>query len=125
MIITTQKDKNTVLGLLKNDSSIFLVGCGSCATACQTGGENEIIDLRDFLQQNGKTVTGYVIPQETCQKLLVRKDFINKQKELDAAGCVIVMSCGAGVQSVVDLVEDKPVYSMLDTLFLGNVSRFG
>jgi hypothetical protein len=43
---------------------------------------------------------------------------------LDEADAVVVMSCGAGVQTVADAV-DKPVFPGLESVFLGNVIRHG
>ena len=125
MIITSAKDKQNLLTVLQKHHSVFLVGCGSCATACNTGGEKEVTDMQAFLQENGKTVTGWMVPEETCQQLLCRKELRVHNKEVEQAECLLVMSCGAGVQSIGVTIEDKPVYSALDSLFLGNIERVG
>ncbi len=125
MIITSAKDKNNLLSVLEKHESVFLVGCGSCATACNTGGEKEVKEMQEFLEQNGKTVTGWIVPEETCQHMLCRKELRAHDKEVEQANCLLVMSCGAGVQAIGSLMEDKPVYSALDSLFLGNVQRVG
>jgi len=125
MIITSSKDNGELLEVLKDYSSIFIVGCGSCATVCCTGGEPEVRNMARFLETNGKTVTGSAIPDETCHNLLVKRD-LNKFKEaIGGSSALVVLSCGAGVQAVSSIYEDKPVISTLNTLFLGNVTRHG
>ncbi len=125
MIITSAKDRNELLGLLAGYHVIFIVGCGSCATVCQTGGEPEVEDFALFLRNNGKEVSGSVIPDETCHNLLVKKELNKHKEQMVQSSAIVVLSCGAGVQAVASLYDDKPVFSMLDTLFLGNVQRFG
>ena len=42
MIITKKKPPEALLAMLKGFRRVALVGCGNCATACQTGGEKEL-----------------------------------------------------------------------------------
>ena len=42
MIITQKKPIEEVMALLGDAKRIALIGCGSCAIACATGGEKEI-----------------------------------------------------------------------------------
>ncbi|MCD6460123.1 methylenetetrahydrofolate reductase C-terminal domain-containing protein [bacterium] len=125
MIITTAKQLDNLFDVLKEHQCVFLIGCGSCAAACHTGGEEDIIEIKKVLEEHNKTITGYCIPKETCHHLLTRKELIAHKQDIDKSGCIMVFSCGAGVQAVVSFYEDKEVYSALDTLFLGNVHRFG
>ena len=39
MIITQKKPIEEVLAMVADAKTVALVGCNSCATACQTGGE--------------------------------------------------------------------------------------
>ena len=41
MTATEQKAREDILKMMENDKAIFIVGCGDCATVCQTGGEHE------------------------------------------------------------------------------------
>ena len=45
MIITQKKPIEEVMALVGDAKTVALVGCGSCATACQTGGEAQIAEL--------------------------------------------------------------------------------
>ena len=52
MIITKQKDKKTILDYLKGDEKIFIAGCTQCATVCKTGGEDEVLSMKNFAPSN-------------------------------------------------------------------------
>ena len=124
MIVTRQKPFEVILKELEDSKSVFLVGCGDCATACQTGGEDQVKEMTEKLSGEGKEVTGSVIMETGCHELDLKKEFRAHKDELEKAGAVLVMSCGAGCQSAREGTE-KPVFPANDTLFLGNVLRVG
>ena len=53
MIVTRKKPVEQVLAMLRGVRRVALVGCGNCATACQTGGEKELEQMRQLLQEQG------------------------------------------------------------------------
>ena len=122
MIITQKKPKEELLAMLEGVTRVALVGCGQCASACQTGGEKELEEMKSFLEENGKEVVGSVLPDECCHKLLVKKDL----KAIRDAGAeaIVGLSCGDGVQTVADNVA-IPVYPANNTMFLGQIERVG
>ena len=122
MIITQKKPMEELLAMVGDAKKVALVGCGSCATACQTGGEKEILEMKALLEAQGIEVVATVIPGECCHKLLVKKEL--KVLRDSGAEAVIGMACGDGVQTVADNVN-LPVYPANNTLFLGQVERVG
>ena len=52
MIITQKKPKEELLAMLEGVTKVALVGCGQCASACQTGGEKELGEMKAFLEEN-------------------------------------------------------------------------
>ena len=46
MTITEQKPFEEILALLEPFTRVFIVGCGECATLCQTGGEYEVEEMK-------------------------------------------------------------------------------
>jgi len=56
--------------------------------------------------------------------LRVSRDLRGKQQMVDDADALVVMACGAGIQSVSAAVPKKTV-AALDSMFLGNIKRFG
>ncbi|MDD5748947.1 MAG: methylenetetrahydrofolate reductase C-terminal domain-containing protein [Actinomycetota bacterium] len=124
MIITRQKPFESILKELEGSSRVFLVGCGECATLCETGGTEQVKEMADALTKNGKEVTGSIVLEVGCHELDAKKDFRAHKKEIESADALLIMSCGAGCQAARDATE-KPVFPANDTLFLGNVMRYG
>ncbi|UCH81216.1 MAG: methylenetetrahydrofolate reductase C-terminal domain-containing protein [Nitrospiraceae bacterium] len=124
MIITKKRDFKDLMENLRNYKSFFLIGCSECASLCGTGGEPELAAMKEALEAEGKTVTGTLLPKTGCQTLGTKIE-LKKDKEACAkAEAIIVMSCGAGTQSAVEIFPDKPVFPSNDSLFLGNMTRF-
>ncbi len=122
MIITQKKPLDELLAMLGSARKLALVGCGNCASACQTGGQPELLALKDILEQRGFQVVATVLPEECCHKMLVKKEL--KALRGSGAEAVIGMACGDGVQTVADNL-DLPVYPANNTLFLGQIERVG
>ena len=89
MIISQHKPFEEVQELIKDCEKIVLVGCGQCATACKTGGEEELIAVREKLKEIGKQTLAFIVPETSCNYLLVRRDLrkIKNTAEADAVLC--------------------------------------
>jgi ferredoxin len=124
MIVSKQKTLEEILGALEESSSIFLIGCAKCATVCKAGGEEEIWQMQEALTAAGKVVTGYVIIDEACHMLRSGRELRAKKEMVEEADALLVLACGAGVQSVSGGTAKKTVAG-LNSLFLGNIRRFG
>jgi len=122
MIITKQKPIEEILDYIKNDSTVFLVGCAVCATTCKTGGETEIKLLSELLSAKDKNVTGWDILNPACYILESKKLLRRKEKEIAAAKSIISLACGGGTQAIAEMIG-KPVYPANDTLFQGEIIR--
>jgi hypothetical protein len=124
MIITQKRDQKELMENIKKHKRFFLLGCSECATLCGTGGEPELNALKEELQKQGKEVTGTFVAKTGCQVLGTKVELKKSSKEaLEKTDCILVMSCGAGTQSAVELFENKAVYPTNDSLFLGNMTR--
>lgn len=96
MIITQKKPIDELMAMLGDAQKIAILGCGSCATACATGGEKEVAELKAYLESKGKTVVATNMADYCCMNMGVK----TAMKKLNAAGpdAVVCMSCGDGVQ---------------------------
>lgn len=123
MIITQKKPIEEVMALVGDAKTVAIVGCGSCASACQTGGEPQVAELAAILEQAGKKVVATTMADYCCMNMGVRA----KMKPIVAANpdCVVCMSCGDGVQCVAKNAGSIPVYPSNDTMYLGEAVRFG
>lgn len=124
MIVSTQKPFADVLAALEGGNSVFIIGCAKCATVCKAGGEEEVFKLQDALTAAGKDVTGTIVIDETCHILRTSRDLRSRKEQVEEADFLLVLSCGAGVQSVSEISEKK-VVAGTDSKFLGNIKRFG
>lgn len=100
MIVTEKKPFQEVLNSLKGKNKIFLVGCGECSTTCHTGGEKEVLEMKQLLEAQGKKVTGWVIPNAPCIAAQTKTAFAKNMPVLKDTEAILVMSCGLGAQSV-------------------------
>ena len=102
MIITEQKPLQEILRSLEKHARIFLVGCGDCATACNTGGQSQLDAIKKSLEEQGKTVVGTCIPDATCVAAKLKVSTAKQMQAMRQADAVLVFSCGLGVQSFRD-----------------------
>ncbi len=115
--ISAQKPLAEIMQYLDKCQSVYIIGCGTCATMCRTGGKAEVIAMKANLEADGKKVAGWMVIPTACDEL-TRDAMEANSTEIAAADCILVMSCAFGVQTV-SLHQAKPVYPALNTLFLG------
>jgi ferredoxin len=118
MIITEQKPIPEILESLKEYKKIFLVGCGECAATCKTGGEPELVKMKQLLEEQGKTVLGVCLPSAPCIAAQIKTELAKNIKTLREAEAILVLACGLGAQSVKD--NDRiglAVFPACNTLF--------
>ncbi|MFH1655153.1 MAG: methylenetetrahydrofolate reductase C-terminal domain-containing protein [Candidatus Omnitrophota bacterium] len=126
MIISVQKKFEDILKSLESANRIFLVGCGECAATCKSGGEPEILEIKKKLEVQGKTVTGYVIPDAPCVASQTKTALAKNTKALKESDAILVMACGLGIQSVkANDRRELLVFPGCDTLFAGATDSQG
>ena len=118
MLISEQKPLEEILSYLEGDKSIFLIGCKGCAEGWGSGGEKQVAEMKNTLQEKGKTVTGSVVVDMLCDPALTKLKLRAYKKEIAAADSILVLTDGAGVQTVAELVN-KVVHPGCNTLSSG------
>ncbi len=121
--ITRQKPLQEIVESLEKDEKIYLIGCGTCATMCHTGGKEEVLRMKDWLQGAGKTVTGWMVIPTACDDL-TQEALKENAQAIEKADSILVMTCAFGVQTVGSFTQ-KPIYPALDTLFIGKEDGLG
>ena len=110
MLITTLKDKDTVLSLMGEKT--FCIICHGCKEICFPEHETDALikELTDAGKLTGSMVTDYICNPENLKLRLERH-----AAAIEAADTVLVFSCGVGVQTVASLLEPKKVCAACDT----------
>lgn len=123
MIITRKKPIEELMGMVADAKTVAIVGCGSCATVCQTGGQPEIDALTQKLEAAGKKVVATAIVDFCCNNFLVKK----KMKTIVPTNpdAIICMSCGDGAQCITKNAGSIATYPANNTMFLGETASAG
>src|SRR4030065_2823058 len=118
MLISKQKPLEEILSYLEGDKNIFVIGCKGCAEGWGSGGPKQVAEMRSTLQEKGKAVTGSVLVDMLCDAALTRLKLRSYKKEIAAADSIMVLTDGAGVQTVAEVVN-KTVHPGCNTLSSG------
>lgn len=121
MIITRKKPPEELEGSLRQFRRIFIVGCGTCSTVCQTGGESQVKEAADKL---GERCAGFVVAESPCDLRVLRRDLGPKKAEVESSDAILALCCGAGAQTICE-ITGRTVVPGLDTLFIGKIERIG
>ena len=107
------RGRNPLLGLLPHRGTITIeiVAAGSTPEEAER------------LMEAEKDCTGWIVTEESaCDARTTRRLLKQNKERVDAADALLILSCGAGVQTVAALV-DTPVYPALNTLFLARIQN--
>jgi hypothetical protein len=118
VIVSELKPFSVILDYLEGEGNIFILGCRGCAEASKTGGEPQVLEMKQKLEGAGKKVAGYTVADFLCDKALVKMKLYAHQQEVLAADSILAMTCGLGVQATAAVV-DKPVHPATNTINLG------
>lgn len=118
MLISEWKPMEEILHSLDGEGKLFLLGCRGCAEASHTGGEKEVLLMKENLEEAGKEVVGWMVLDFLCQRALVKTGLLPFQKEVRTADSLLVLCCGIGVQAVATTVN-KVVHPACNTISLG------
>lgn len=120
MIVGERKPLAEIWQMVSRYQKLLVVGCGTCVTVCLAGGEKEVGVLASSLellagQENRdlKVIEKTIIRQ--CEKEMVR-ELEAEAKDVEA---ILSLGCGAGVQTIAEILADLPVYPGLNTSFIG------
>lgn len=123
MIITKNKNFTEILSKLNKTDKVFIVGCGSCATKCNTGSLKAVENMAEQLKNNDITVSGMCVLDTACDIRIARKD-LSKNETFNNSNIILCLTCGAGIQSV-EKITDKTIIAGLDGVFVGTTERIG
>lgn len=123
IMVTESKPFDELEQMLNGYNTIYIIGCGTCATMLHTGGKSEVEDLSKKLESAGKKIAGGMVIPTTCDELSGDALACN-DVDVKKADCIMVMSCAFGVQNIA-LHTDKRVFPALNTMFMGKEEPLG
>ena len=118
MIISEQKPPPEIIDSLAGEQRIFILGCKGCAEACHTGGEAQVLEMKEILEKEGKAIVGHTVVDFLCDKALVKLRLKAYEEAIAGADSLLVMTCGIGVQATAKVV-DKVVHPACNTINTG------
>lgn len=126
MIIASRKNVADLRDQLKPYKKILIVGCGTCVTVCQAGGEKEVGVLGSALRMAFR-INGD--PKEVHEITIERQcenEFIHELAPTAVdADAIVSMACGAGVQALAERFPGKPVFPGINTQSIGILEQQG
>jgi len=114
--MTRQKPMEEIQQSLEGLDKIFVVGCGTCTTLTNTGGVEQVAEMKGRLEEMGKRVTGATVIPTACDDM-TSEAMKENEAFIRAADAVLSLSCALGVHRL-SLYLDKPVIPAVDTLFI-------
>ena len=110
MLITELKSREALLPLLTG--KVFIINCHGCKEVSFPEAEAEALEKE--LLAAGK-VTGILTTDYICNVDNLKLRLERRRAMLDEADTVLVLSCGVGVQTVAEYLENKKVCAACDT----------
>jgi hypothetical protein len=119
MLISEQKPFEEILDYVTRDRVIFLIGCKGCADGCESGGERQVLEIKKRLEKEDKAISGFSIIDMVCNEALTRMKLAAYAEAIESADSVLVMTCGAGIQTVASSTH-KVIHPGCNTISSGH-----
>lgn len=127
MIVAEQKPLEEIRRMITPYERVLILGCGTCMTVCDAGGEREISYLHSALRvAQAKSGNGTHTFSEYTLKRQCDPEFldllVDKVADVDA---ILSLGCGIGVQAAAERFPELPVLSGVNTSFMGMAKESG
>jgi hypothetical protein len=83
----------------------------------KTGGIDQVLEMKERLQELGKWVAGWTVIPTACDEMTAASMKENGEA-IRSASCILAMTCALGVHRMTLYIK-QPVIPALDTLFIG------
>jgi len=127
MIVAEQKPLAEIMRMLAPYENVLILGCGTCMTVCDAGGEREVTFLHDALRLAQKKsgdvthkFTEYTIKRQCDPEFLEQL-----HDRISGVDAVLSLGCGIGVQAIAERFIDLPVLPGVNTSFMGMTKEAG
>lgn len=127
MIVAEQKPLEEIRQSIAPYERVLILGCGTCMTVCNAGGEREVSFLHNALRMaesrggNGvHAFSEYTVKRQCDYEFL--DSLADKISDVDA---ILSLGCGIGVQAIAERFPDLPVLPGVNTSFMGMAEEWG
>lgn len=126
MIVVKAKPLDEILGFLLPYKSVLIAGCDGCTQPPR--GLKEAMMYATLIEMGAKLKGN---PNLKCKATTVAKQCDNHissttlTSQLEGVDAILSLACGIGVQTLVDVFPDVPVYPAQNTVFAGSQDREG
>ena len=127
MIVAEQKPLEEIGRMIAPYERILILGCGTCVTVCDAGGEREVSFLHSALRvaqaragNEAHTFFEYTLKRQCDPEFL--ELLVDRVADVDA---ILSLGCGIGVQAIAERFPDIPVLPSVNTSFMGMAKESG
>lgn len=127
VIVANEKPLEEILRMVQGYRRILVLGCNTCTAVCLSGGEREARQLasqiraKAMIDGEGPQVEASGVERQ-CEPEFLTEYLDDWRERFDL---VVSLACGAGVQTLAELLEDRPVVPALNTAFIGSYQGDG
>ena len=127
MIVAERKPMEEILAMTEEFDRILVLGCKGCTTVCCAGGPREVEELATLIRMDRKQKGKTVDTLEASNELQCEPESVTPvlEKLANKYDVVLSMACGAGVQTVVQMLPGLRVLPALNTNFIGVAEEHG
>jgi len=127
LIVAEQKPLAEIRRMIAPYERILILGCGTCMTVCDAGGEREVSFLHNALRvAQSKSGNGIHTFWEYTLKRQCDPEFldllVDRVGDVDA---ILSLGCGIGVQAIAERFSELPVMPGVNTCFMGMTKEQG
>lgn len=121
MIITKEKPIKEILEYLEPYVNVLIVGCDSCTQPPRGLREAEtyasLIEMAARTKGKDIKCTATTVVRQCCNEGL--KNWIS----VDGYDTILSLACGVGVQTLIEVFPDIPVFPAQNTMFIGSEEK--
>jgi len=127
LIVAEQKPLQDIRRMISPYERVLILGCGTCMTVCDTGGEREVSFLHNALRvaqsKSGNDTHQFLeyTLKRQCEPEFVEM-LVDKVGDVDT---ILSLGCGIGVQAIAERFPDMPVLPGVNTSFMGMSTEKG
>ena len=127
MIVAEQKPLEEIIRMITPYERVLILGCGTCMTVCDVGGEREVSFIHEALRvaqsrsgDGTHTFSEYTVKRQCDYEFL--DSLVGRIDDVDA---ILSLGCGIGVQAIAERFPDMVVLPGVNTSFMGMAKEWG